>query len=287
MKKPGKKEIPTKYILIFLSVLCAGFIVLTLVNDNIARPIKEVTAKIVLPIQNGMNQLGGWFSDKADTLKELADIKEENDRLKAENDSLKMQNVILSQQDAELRRLRELMKLDDVYSDYPKVAARVIGKDTGNWFTVFTLDKGSEQGMAVGMNVISDGGLVGTISYVGERYCKVTAIINDDANVSAKFASTSDVCIVHGDLKQYESKMLEVTNINIDANVKDGDMLITSQISDKFVPGILIGYVSGIKDDGNRLTKSAWVTPVVDFSQLEEVLVITRLKETGEEKKPQ
>lgn len=283
MKKPGKKEIPTKYILIFLSVMCAGFIFLTMINDNIARPVKEIAAKIILPVQEGMNHMGKWFSDKADTLKELADLQAENDRLKEENDELRMQNVILSQQEAELQRLRELLELDDVYADYPKVAARVIGKDTGNWFTVFTIDKGSNDGISVGMNVISDGGLVGCVSYVGENYSKITAIINDDSNVSAKFSSTSDVCIVHGDLKQYESKMLRVTNIDVAANVKDGDMLITSQISDKYVPGILIGYVSGIEDDGNKLTKSAWVTPVVDFSQLEEVLVITRLKETGEE----
>ena len=56
-------------------------------------------------------------------------------------------------------------------------------------------------------------------------------------------------------------------------------MLLTSYISDKYVPGILIGYVTGITDDANRLTKSGYVMPVVDFAHLEEVLVITKLKE--------
>lgn len=283
MKKPGKTPIPTKYIFSFLSVLCAGLVVLTIVNADFARPVREAVSVVILPIQKGMNHIGNWFSDKADMLKELSELQADNDRLRAENDELKMNNIKLSQQQAELEGLRNLYQLDNVYSDYPKVAARVIGKDTGNWFTVFTIDKGSNQGIAEGMNVIAGLGLVGYVSYVGENYAKVTAIINDDSNVSAKFSSTSDVCIVHGDLKQYESKMLRVTNINADANVKDGDMLLTSQISDRYVPGILIGYVSGIEDDGNRLTKSAWVTPVVDFSKIEEVLVITRLKETGEE----
>lgn len=283
MKKPGKKVIPTKYILTFLCVICAGLVALTMINSNIARPVREMVSNIILPVQKGMNQIGGWFSDKADMLKELADLQKENEKLKAENEELKHDNVIVSQQLAELERLRELLELDDVYSDYPKVAARVIGKETGNWFSIFTIDKGSNDGIEVGMNVISDGGLVGCVTYVGKNYAKITSIINDDSNVSAKFASTSDVCIVHGDLKQFESGMIKVTNINIDANVKEGDMLITSQISDKYVPGILIGYVSGIEDDGNKLTKSAWVTPIVDFSQMEEVLVITQLKETDEE----
>ena len=283
MKKPGKYTIPTKYILTFLSVLCAGFVLLTMINSDIARPIREAAAKVILPVQHGMNHVGGWFSGKADTLKEMADLQAENEKLKAENDELRMQNAILSQWEPELKRLRELLELSEVYSDYPKVAARVIGKEPGNWFSIFTIDKGSKDGLEVGMNVISDGGLVGSITYVGENYAKITSIINDDANVSAKFSSTSDVCIVHGDLKQFEDKMLRVTDINISANVKEGDMLLTSHISDKFVSGILIGYVSGIEDDGNKLTKSAWVTPIVDFSQLEEVLVITQKKEIGKE----
>lgn len=283
MKKPGRTPIPTKYILTFLSVVCAGLVIATMINSDIVRPVREAVSTIILPVQKGMNHLGNWFSDKADTLKEISELREENDRLRAENDELKMDNVVLSQMKTELDRLRELMELDDVYSDYPKVAAKVIGKDTGNWFSVFTIDKGENDGLTEGMNVIAGGGLVGYISYVGKDYSKVTAIINDDSNVSAKFSSTSDVCVVNGDLKQYESGMLKVTNIDVDADVKSGDMLLTSHISDRYVPGILIGYVSDIQDDGNKLTKSAMVTPVVDFSQLEEVLVITRLKETGEE----
>ena len=73
--------------------------------------------------------------------------------------------------------------------------------------------------------------------------------------------------------------LIKVSNINVNADVNEGDMLLTSYISDKFVPGILIGYVTNITDDSNRLTKSGYVMPVVDFAHLEEVLVITQLKE--------
>lgn len=283
MKKMGKKEIPTKYIFIVLCILCVGLIGVTMFNSNLVRPLREAASTVVLPIQKSINQIGGWFADQTDTLKAYSKLQEDYAALKAENDELRLQNGILSQQSAELERLRELLELDNVYTDYPKVAAKVIGKESGNWFSVFTIDKGSKDGIEVGMNVIADGGLVGCVTYAGKNYAKITAIINDGSNVSAKFASTSDVCIVNGDLKQYESGMLRVTNISVDANVSEGDVLLTSQISDKYVPGIIIGYVSGIEDDGNKLTKSAWVTPVVDFTRMEEVLVITRQKETGEE----
>ncbi|MDE6209732.1 MAG: rod shape-determining protein MreC [Lachnospiraceae bacterium] len=279
MKKRGKFTIPTKYIIAILSFICIAFITLCVINENFSRPIKEAAATVIVPIQKGMNYVGGWFADKADTLKEINDLQEENERLKKENDELKSENVILSQQQNELERLRELYKLDDIYSDYPKVAARVIGKETSNWFTVFTIDKGSNDGLEVDMNVIADGGLVGRITYVGKNYAKVTSIINDGSNVSAKFATTSDICIVSGDLKLMNEGIIRVSNININANINEGDMLLTSYISDKYVPGILIGYVTGVEDDANRLTKSGYVMPVVDFAHLEEVLVITQLKE--------
>ncbi|NLL92967.1 MAG: rod shape-determining protein MreC [Clostridiales bacterium] len=279
MKKRDKINIPTKYVIGFLTAICIAFVALCLVNDNFAKPIKNTVATVIIPVQKGMNYVGGWFSDKADNLRDIQSLQEENKALKAENSELKSENVILSQQQNELSRLRELYELDDIYSDYPKVAARVIGKDTSNWFTVFTIDKGSDSGLAVDMNVIADGGLVGIITYVGSNYAKVTSIINDDSNVGAKFATTSDTCIVSGDLKLMEQGLIKVSNININANVKEGDMLLTSYISDKFVPGILIGYVTTIEDDANRLTKSSYLMPVVDFAHLEEVLVITQLKE--------
>ncbi len=278
MKGPKKIRIKSKYILLFLSLLCFGMIVLTLIDADFAKPVKNVCAKIVMPVQKGVNFVGGYLYDKAEMLEELSKIKEENEKLKDENAQLKLENNILIQDKSELERLRELYELDSIYEDYPKIAARVIGKDTGSWFSVFTIDKGSDDGIAVNMNVIADAGLVGRITYVGKDYAKVTSIICDGVNVSAKSASTSDVCIVEGSLENMETGLLDVINISVSATINDGEMIMTSHISDKFLPGILVGYISDIKDDGNKLTMSAKLTPAVDFTHLEEVLVITQLK---------
>lgn len=278
MKGPKKIRIKSKYILMFLSILCFGMIVLTVIDTEIARPLRNVVAKVVMPVQKGVNFVGGYLYDKAEMLEELTKIKEENQKLKAENDRLKLENNVLIQDKSELDRLRELYALDNIYKDYPKVAARVIGKDTGSWFSVFTIDKGSDDGIKVDMNVIADAGLVGRVTYVGKDYAKVTSIICDGINVSAKTAATSDMCMVEGSLKNMDSGMLDVINISVSATISDGEMLMTSHISDKFLPGILIGYISNIKDDGNKLTMSGKLTPAVDFTHMEEVLVITELK---------
>lgn len=283
MKKRNRFSIPAKYILIFLTVICTGLIVLSLVNNKSIMPVQNAVAAVLTPMQRGLNQVGLWFFDKAESLKEISKLQEENKQLKEEINNLKNDNTLTSQMKNELDRLRELYELDNIYEDYPKVAARVISANSGNWFSEFIIDKGKKDGIEVNMNVIAGSGLVGHITYVGDNYSKVTTIINDGSNVSAKFAQTSDNCIVSGDLTLMEKNLIRVSNINIDAQVSEGDKLVTSYISDKYVPGILIGYLSEISDDSNNLTKSGYITPVVDFTGIEEVLVITQLKVTGQE----
>lgn len=283
MKKRTKHTIPAKYILTFLSCSCALLIIVSFISEPFGNTIKNSAAQIVVPVQKGMNHVGLWLADKSDTIKEYAKLQDENKELKQKLADIQSQNSILIQQQSELEKLRELYQLDDIYSDYPKVAARVISMQPDNWFSEFTIDKGSEDGIEVDMNVLADAGLVGRVTYVGKNYSKVTTIINDSSNVSAKSASTSDNCIVSGDLELMNEGYIRVSGISKDAGIKDGDMLLTSYISDKYLPGILIGYITNITDDGNKLTKSGYLMPVVDFSQIEEVLVITQLKETVED----
>ena len=283
VKKRTKHTIPAKYILTFLSCSCALLIIVSFISEPFGNTIKNSAAQIVVPVQKGMNHVGLWLADKSDTIKEYAKLQDENKELKQKLADIQSQNSILIQQQSELEKLRELYQLDDIYSDYPKVAARVISMQPDNWFSEFTIDKGSEDGIEVDMNVLADAGLVGRVTYVGKNYSKVTTIINDSSNVSAKSASTSDNCIVSGDLELMNEGYIRVSGISKDSGIKDGDMLLTSYISDKYLPGILIGYITNITDDGNKLTKSGYLMPVVDFSQIEEVLVITQLKETVED----
>ena len=103
--------------------------------------------------------------------------------------------------------------------------------------------------------------------------------IDDESIVSVYFASTSDTCIVSGDLKLMDDGVMNITGINSSAKVSEGDMVATSQISDKFVPGILVGYLNSVKKDSNKLTKSGTIIPVVDFQHINEVLVIKTTKD--------
>ena len=131
------------------------------------------------------------------------------------------------------------------------------------------------------MNVIAGGGLVGRITSVGPNWARVTSIISDNSNVSGMTLSTEDNLIVSGDLKLMADNCISFSQLVDSKNlVAEGDKVVTSNISDIYLPNILIGYISSLDKDANNLTKSGLITPAVDFEHLGEVLVITDRKQT-------
>ena len=159
--------------------------------------------------------------------------------------------------------------------------ARVIAKDSGNWFASFVIDKGSSDGIKFNMNVMAGSGLVGRVVDVGSNWSKVKSIIADDSNVAAMVLSNSDQMIVSGNLEEYSNGSVTFSQLSDTENkVKVGDKVVTSNISEKFLPGILIGYINDVETDSNNLTKSGKITPAVDFSHINEVLIIMEKKQT-------
>ena len=280
-----KKRIPSKYLLAILSTVCVLALFISLVFNINGGPLNMVAGYVFVPMQKGINGAGAWLSGKANDFKTLGEVLEENKALQEQVDELTSQlnNTKLDQY--ELDSYRELLELDDQYAEYEKVAAHVIAKDSGNWFSTFTIDKGSKDGIAKGMNVIAGSGLVGIVTAVGPNFAKVRSIIDDSSNVSAMVLTTKDNFNVSGSLQTMnEDKLLPFTELRDENDeVQMGDPVVTSYVSDQYQQGILIGYIYSIEENPNNLTKSGTITPVVDFQHLREVLVITAIKDTGEE----
>lgn len=281
VKKKGEKfTIPSKYLLFVLTCLCTVLMVVTISTDVLNKPINTIVGYIVVPFQQGISNVGGWLSRRSDELVQIKVLLEENQRLKEQVNDLIVENTLLQQDKTELVRFQELYKMDLQYDSYHKVGANIISRDTGNWYSAFVIDKGKEDGLKIDMNVIADGGLVGRITTIGPNWAKVTSIIDDNANVSGKTLSTSDTLMVSGDLECMKEGNIRFSQLIDSANaVAVGDKIVTSHISDKYLPNILIGYIYSIQTDSNNLTKSGYLTPAVDFEHLEEVLVILETKE--------
>lgn len=282
VKKKGEKfTLPSKYLLFILTILCTILMLVTFGTDVFNRPLNTVVGYVIVPFQQGIAKVGGWLSNRSEELGQIRELLDENARLKEQVAALTEENTLLQQDKYELNKLRELFSLDEQYEMYHKVGARIIGRDSGNWYSVFVIDKGEEDGLAVDMNVIAGGGLVGRITAVGPNWAKVTSIISDNINVSGMTLATEDNLTVSGDLKLMATGCITFSQLLDGQNrVKEGDKVVTSDISDKYLPNILIGYISSIDRDANNLTKSGQIIPVVDFEHLGEVLVITDRKQT-------
>lgn len=287
MKKKNQMSHTNRYILLGLSIFCVLMMVLSSFSDKVGGPFKTVANVTVIPLQQGMNQIGGWMGDMKDNFSTMKQLKSENKKLREKVDALTTENNYLQEERYEFERLQELYKLDQNYAEYEKTAAHVIGKDAGNWFGTFTIDKGSKDGIEVNMNVLAGSGLVGIVTDVGPTWAKVRSIIDDSSNISAMAISTSDTCIVSGDMALMGTGQIAFSQMeNNDNVVAVGDQIVTSYISDKYLQGILIGSVSEVNVDSNNLTRSGYITPAVDFKNIQEVLVITTTKAelTGENK---
>ena len=272
----------SKYILILVVLLCSALIVASFFTDKLVAPVRNIVSTLVMPIQDGMNYIGLWVSDGYEKIQEATKILEENQSLKSKVDELTEENNKLKQDTYELNRLRELYKLDESYANYAKVGARIIGTSSDNWYSTFTINKGSDDGIAVNMNVIADGGLVGIVTSVGKNYATVKSIIEDGSFVSGQLIDTGDKCTVQGNIDLMDSGMIRIQHFKHSVTVRNGDKIVTSNISDRYLPGILIGYTKDVSLDSNNLTQSGYLNPAVYFGHLQEVLVITQLKEVGE-----
>lgn len=273
-------EFHPKYLLIVCVIFCIVLMFLTYRFPDRFSGIKSAVGNVVSPMQRGINNIGRSISDRLQAFRDVKKLRKENEELKAAIEVLTATNQELTQEKYELDGLRRLYELDAKYTEYDKVAARIIASDTNNWFYSFVVDKGSDHGIKVGMNVMAGNGLVGIVSETGKNWSRIRSIIDDNSNVSGMSIETHDTCIVSGELKlMKESGVIKVEMISMDAGFKENGEIVTSHISDKYLQGILIGYIKDIKIDSSNMTKTAYLVPAVNFERLDEVLIITELKE--------
>lgn len=285
MKDKHKKlrDVPSRHILYAVILLCVVLIGATWMFGS-SNPVTNVLAKGVIPMQTGLNELGSRMAECLEELRTLKNAQEENALLREELAVLRSENSRLQEEHYELERLRELHELDDEYSQYTMTGARIIQKDSGNWYHSFLIDKGSDDGIQVGCNVLAggaEGGLVGIVTSVGSNYARVRAIIDDTSNVGGMvLLDESNIsCVVSGNLELLtEEGCLHLEHIDKNVTVEDGAKILTSNLSREYLPNILIGYAKDVKVGSDNLQQSGYLIPAVSFDDLREVKVILDLK---------
>ncbi|MBQ9867153.1 MAG: rod shape-determining protein MreC [Lachnospiraceae bacterium] len=278
-QKEERKKLPAKYLLLIFTVICMGLMVFTFTRDIPVTVAEDAAGAVIVPFQKGITRAGSAIVAFVTERHNIEELKAENRRLQDEIDELGRKNAQLLQDGYELAELRELYELDNSYSEYEKTGATIIAASAGNRFNSFIIDKGREDGIEKDMNVIAGTGLVGIVSEVGKNWARVNTIISNGTNVSAAILHNQDNLIVSGDMELMQQGRIRYSQLSgKEQNVHPGDKIVTSNISDKYLPGILIGYISTVDTDSNQLTYSGQLTPVVDFEHLSYVLIIKQKK---------
>lgn len=258
----------------FFTVICI-FLALTSFNRINPTLFERSFGFIITPIQNIITSSNNWIGKKISVLSNISELEAENEELKLELELKNQEINRLKQLERENEKLSELLDASSRYGQYSTITSNIIAKDPGNWYETFTIDKGSNDGIEKNMVVLAFGGLVGKVEEVGTNYAKVSSIINGTYSVTSKTLRTDDEGFVKGDI--VNKGMLKMEYIDKDAEIKEGDEIVTSHLSNIYPAGITIGSVTEVHlDNNNKLSKTAIIKPAVDFKHLEKVLVIDK-----------
>lgn len=234
-------------------------------------PFERILVEVASPFQNAINKTFDVIKDFWLNYFALVDVRKENLQFRKQLDALIMENNQLQELVRTHSRLEELFQFKQS-SQWPVLTVQVIGHDPTGWFKSVMIDKGTKAGLKMNMPVVNAKGAVGRLVSVSPHYAKVLLIIDQNSAVDCIIQRSRENGIVKG-INTKESKLDYVLKTS---DVVIGDKVVTSGLGGVFPKGIPVGEVVQVKDTPSELFKDVKVRLFVDFSKLEELLVILK-----------
>lgn len=206
--------------------------------------------------------------------REVAELRQRNVELEAEVAHLRTQIIELQQQLSEYRILSALLEFARAYPEYEYIGASVIGRDPSPFVKYIHINRGSDDDIQRGMPVVTQQGLVGRVSKVTASAALVQLITDPGVTVNVRLEPSRAEAKLAGSI----TGDIELDLIPQDADIQTGDLVLTSGLGGNYPPDILVGQITGVRQQDYDLFQSASIQPVVDFDQLEIVLVITNFE---------
>ena len=270
-------------VLVGLAAIAIAFFIYVKVQGEISLP-ENAVGSLVTPVQNAASSLTGWVRDKVGDLVNAGQLRADYEQLQVENMQLQYQISQLQEEARENERLTALLDARSRYDTLDPIYAKVIAKDAGRWFDMFSINRGQLSGVSRGMAVISADGLVGRVYEAGLNYAKVVCIINADSAVSCLIERTRDNGILRGQLSAASDddacRMYYVPSVN---DIIPGDSVVSSGLDGVYPKGLVIGTVTEVSRQSDTSDQYLLVKPAADFQHLEEVLVLQTVIETDNE----
>lgn len=233
--------------------------------------LENITLKAISPLNRGLSTATISIKNYFHYLNNLQQIEEENIRLKKQIEKLLQENSLLNERLIAYERLKQILELTKSFS-YEMIPALVIGREPGNWFSSIIIDKGERDGIKEGMAVAANYGLVGKVIGVSPNSSKIMLILDQRSSIGGMVQRSRDVGVVKGSDRNY----CYMEYLSYEADIKVNDIVITSGLGSVFPKGIKIGRVVVIEKEKHNLFQRVLIKPEVDFTKLEEVLVVKK-----------
>jgi rod shape-determining protein MreC len=262
---------------VVVSLFCVIFFA---ARGRFQAPVSSQTVSLVLsPFQQVISWVGGQLDYVTSNIWDLATVHEQNKMLRNEVEQLRVQNLQASEAIAENERLRALIGYRQMATQFDMVAARVIGRESATWSRMIVINRGKKDGVDVDMAVVTEKGLVGHVIEAGWNSSKVQLIMDPRSSVGTlvQRAESRVAGIVQGDMDN--PTMPQMVNIPKNADVVEGDVIVTSGFGGRYPKGLVVGLISSLQNDEGGLLKIGLIEPAVDFQKLEDVMVITASRE--------
>jgi len=241
--------------------------------------VNDITSVAGRVISKPVNALNGLFSD----VNNLQNTFEENKELKAKLNELAKMQAELTTVTNENQKLQEELDLQATLTDYNTISGTVIARNPDKWIDQVIIDRGSRDGLANGMSVMSNNGLIGRVVEVNPTSSKVTLLTtNDEAAVytSAEIALEDET--LFGVINGYDSNRnaLIMEQITSTATIEEGSTVTSSGLGGLVPKGLLIGTVSEVSLDRHGLGQRVYIEPATNFEDVRFVTIINREAET-------
>ena len=265
-------------IVVFILILTATLTVMGQTGPvkNAVNIVAEPFRRIGVGIKDAFEGFSSYFSS-------VEKLSEENESLA---DALREAEEKLSEAEAikaENNRLRQYLDVKKAHPDLQLTEAMVIGNENENFMTLFTLNKGSDDGIALGMPVILPEGLIGSVCEVGYSWCRVRALTEASSSVGAYIPRSGEIGIIEGDISLKDTGSCILTYLSADADVQVGDLVLSSGKGSIFPRDMVIGTVTEVKTNEYLRTKTAMVDLSADLTSLKYVMIVTDFDIVAEE----
>lgn len=276
-----KKDIPKKYIVIFIIALIIIIFVIfsfTLKEDRKLNKVESFFKDALVYTEKIISYPVRFISSKITDYNELKNVEEDNDVLESSLDrvsSIEAENMELRR---ELEKLKEELNIEYNLIDYEYLNATVVTRNVGFWYNTITIDKGTYNGVEKDMVVINSKGLIGKVIKTSTFTSDVRLITTSDTNNKISVHISNGIYNLYGLINSYDynKNVLELEGISNTKDVNIGDYVYTSGLGGVFPTGILIGIVEEITTDSYDLAKIIKVKPSADFNDINYVSILKR-----------